>query len=94
MRTASLFKNGKNQAVRLPKEFEFDSVTEVEITRDGESLVLTPKRKSWTSFVEIEKADTDFLADRQDVMEEGRCNCEADLYARHQYLFFHYERAS
>ncbi len=28
MRTASLFKNGKNQAVRLPKEFEFDDVTE------------------------------------------------------------------
>jgi len=72
MRTASLFKNGKNQAVRLPKEFEFDGVTEVEITRDGESLVLTPKRKSWASFAEVEKADTDFLADRQDVMEEGR----------------------
>jgi antitoxin VapB len=72
MRTASLFKNGKNQAVRLPKEFEFDGVTEVEITRDGESLVLTPKRKSWASFSEVEKADDDFLADRQDVMEEGR----------------------
>ncbi len=72
MRTASLFKNGKNQAVRLPKEFEFEGVTEVEITRDGESLVLTPKRKSWKSFAEVEKADSDFLAERPDVMEEGR----------------------
>ncbi len=72
MRTASLFKNGKNQAVRLPKEFEFDGVTEVEIRRDGESLVLTPKRKSWTSFADVDKADDDFLAERQDILEEGR----------------------
>ncbi len=72
MRTASLFKNGKNQAVRLPKEFEFEGVTEVEIARDGESIILTPKRKSWTSFTEVEKADSDFLTERPDVLEEGR----------------------
>jgi len=72
MRTASIFKNGKNQAVRLPKEFEFDGVTEVEITKEGESIVLTPKRKSWSSFSEIEHADDDFLIDRPDVLDEGR----------------------
>jgi len=72
MRTASIFKNGKNQAVRLPKEFEFDGVTEVEITKEGESIVLTPKRKSWTSFSEIKHADDDFLIDRPDVLDEGR----------------------
>lgn len=72
MRTAALFKNGKNQAVRLPKEFEFEGVTEVEITKEGESIVLTPKRKSWASFSEIERADADFLVDRPDVLEDGR----------------------
>ena len=72
MRTASLFKNGKNQAVRLPKEFEFDGVTEVEISKEGESIVLTPKRKSWMSLLETEIADTDFLVDRPDILEEGR----------------------
>ena len=72
MRTASLFKNGKNQAVRLPKEFEFEGVTEVEIVRDGESIILTPRRKTWSSFVDVKKADDDFLAERQDVLEEGR----------------------
>ena len=61
MRTASLFINGKNQAVRLPKEFEFEGVTEVEISKEGESIVLTPKRKSWLSFSEV--ADADFLDD-------------------------------
>lgn len=74
MRTAALFKNGKNQAVRLPKEFEFIGVNEVEISKEGESIVLTPKRKSWASFLEVEKADDDFLVDRPDVLEEGRVN--------------------
>lgn len=72
MRTASLFKNGNNQAIRLPKDFEFEGVTEVEITKEGESIILTPKRKSWTSFSNVEKADSDFLLDRPDLMESGR----------------------
>jgi len=72
MRTASLFKNGNNQAVRLPKNFEFEGVTEVEIKKEGESIILTPKRKSWTSFTNIEKADSDFLLERLDVVEDGR----------------------
>lgn len=72
MRTASVFKNGGNQAVRLPKEFEFDGVTEVEITREGDALVLRPAHKSWLSFAEIGPADEDFLADRPDVVVEGR----------------------
>lgn len=72
MRTASLFKNGKNQAVRLPKEFEFDGVTEVEITKEGESIVLTPRRKSWLSLLDNKRADADFLTDRPDILEDGR----------------------
>lgn len=72
MRTASLFKNGKNQAVRLPKDFEFEGITEVEIIKEGESIILTPKRKSWASFSDIEKADSDFLLERTDVIEDGR----------------------
>lgn len=72
MRTAALFKNGKNQAVRLPKEFEFKGVTEVEISKEGESIILTPKRKSWISFVDIEPVDDEFLVDRPDIIEEGK----------------------
>ena len=70
MRTASLFKNGKNQAVRLPREFEFEGVTEVGIIKEGESIILTPKRKSWTSFADIEPADSNFLADRPDLLDD------------------------
>lgn len=70
MRTAALFKNGKNQAVRLPREFEFEGVTEVEIVKEGESIILTPKRKSWTSFSETERTDPGFLVDRPDVLDD------------------------
>ena len=44
MRTAKLFKNGRSQAVRLPKEFRFDG-DEVYVKRDGKSVVLIPKEK-------------------------------------------------
>ncbi len=72
MRTASLFINGKNQAVRLPKEYEFIGVSEVEITKEGDSLVITPKRKSWASFADVDRVDDDFLEERSDLMEEDR----------------------
>ena len=72
MATASLFTNGKSQAVRIPKGLEFKGINEVEITRDGDSIVLTPKRKSWSSFSSVGKADNDFMIERSDVVEEGR----------------------
>ena len=72
MRTASIFKNGKNQAIRLPKDFEFEGVTELTITKEGESVILTPKRKSWTSFNQVEVADAQFLSERPEIIEEGR----------------------
>jgi antitoxin VapB len=42
--TAKLFRDGRSQAVRLPKEFWFDGGA-VSIRREGESVVLTPVRK-------------------------------------------------
>ena len=72
MRTVSLFKNGRNQAVRLPKEFEFEGVSELEISRVGDALILRPARKSWTSFAIVDKVDADFLLERSEVVEDGR----------------------
>jgi antitoxin VapB len=72
MKTAALFTNGRNQAVRIPKELEFEGVSEVEITREGDALVLRPVRKTWLSFADAPMADSDFLTDRTDVIEDGR----------------------
>jgi antitoxin VapB len=42
-RHAAVFRNGTNQAVRIPREFELDA-REVLIHRDGDRLILTPVR--------------------------------------------------
>lgn len=44
-RHASLFRNGRNQAVRIPREFEMEG-TEVLVRKEGDRLILTPIRKN------------------------------------------------
>ncbi len=46
MDTAKLFKSGRSQAVRLPKEFRFEG-DEVMVTRLGAAVVLLPKNHDW-----------------------------------------------
>ena len=43
--TAKLFLNGRSQAVRLPKSFRFEGLTEVYIERDGDRIILSPARR-------------------------------------------------
>ncbi|MCQ1823768.1 type II toxin-antitoxin system VapB family antitoxin [Escherichia coli] len=75
MRTVSIFKNGNNRAIRLPRELDFEWVSELEIIREGNSIILRPVRPTWSSFLELEKADPDFMAEREDVVcDEGRFN--------------------
>ncbi|MDG1292946.1 MAG: type II toxin-antitoxin system VapB family antitoxin [Pseudomonadales bacterium] len=74
MAIASLFKNGRNQAIRLPKELEFEGVSEVEIRREGNSIILTPLRQTWLSFADTATADKDFLKEREEVIQHGRVN--------------------
>ncbi|PRA24996.1 type II toxin-antitoxin system VapB family antitoxin [Pseudomonas poae] len=75
MRTVSIFKNGKNQAIRFPNDMAYEGVGELEITRSGDTITLRPVRPSWTSFADLPKADEDFLQERPDVIsDEGRFN--------------------
>ncbi len=71
MATTRLFKNGHNQAVRIPKELEFVGISKVEIHKEGNSIIITPVRKNWTSFTNVPQADEDFLQERADVLEDG-----------------------
>lgn len=43
MTTTKVFQSGNSQAVRIPREFQFD-VAEVEIERHGDEIVLRPQR--------------------------------------------------
>ena len=65
MRTAKLFKNGRSQAVRLPKEFNFPG-DDVFIQKVGDTVILFPKDKVWETFLNGLYGFTD------DFMAEGR----------------------
>jgi len=75
MRTVSVFKNGKHQAIRLPADMAYKGVSELEISREGNVITLKPVRKSWLSLLELPAADDDFLQERppSSVMKAGLC---------------------
>ena len=71
--TVKLFKHEQNQAVRIPKPFQFTETEEVVIRRSGNSVSITPKRKIWKSFAETERlADSEFIQERLAIFETDR----------------------
>ena len=72
MKTAKIFKSGNSQAVRLPKELQFD-VSEVEIFRRGDEIVLRKKPQNLTRVFELlTDMSEDFMANgrRQHSVQE------------------------
>jgi len=65
MQSAKLFINGRSQAVRLPKEFQF-SGKDVLIQKVGDAVILLPHDKSWEVFLHGLNSFT------EDFMDEGR----------------------
>jgi antitoxin VapB len=60
METAKIFWSGRSQAVRLPKDFRFQS-KEVRIRRHGSTVVLEPVAEDWAWLDAITgKLDLDF----------------------------------
>jgi antitoxin VapB len=60
-RRARLFRNGRNQAVRIPREFELPG-QEVIIRKDGDRLIVEPVKK-YNNLAEL-------LASWEDIEEE------------------------
>ena len=52
MAVAKVFNSGNSQAVRMPKEYRFSTET-VEITRQGDGVLLTPKKPEMRRFLEL-----------------------------------------
>ena len=65
MKTAKVFKSGNSQAVRLPKEFQFDS-REVEIFKKNGDVVLRPVTRAWKAYLERGRHFTGDFPDRID----------------------------
>ncbi|MBW2106504.1 MAG: antitoxin [Deltaproteobacteria bacterium] len=65
MNTAKIFQNGNSQAVRLPKEFQFDT-SEVQILRRGDEVILKKSPQNLARVFELLTGLSD------DFMENGR----------------------
>jgi antitoxin VapB len=63
--TARVGWNNRVQTVTIPVAFRFaDSVREVFIRREGESVILTPRPEDWSGFFSLtQKASPDFMVD-------------------------------
>ena len=65
MATTKVFRSGNSQAVRIPKEFQFDT-GEVEILRRDDEVILRKPRKSLADLFDVLSAFSD------DMFAEGR----------------------
>jgi antitoxin VapB len=71
-RTAKIFMNNRSQAVRLPKEFQFDT-SEVFICKDGEKVILSPRPEDWSAYLASESvASKEFMEDVEDLPVQER----------------------
>ncbi len=69
---AKIFMNGRSQAVRLPKEYRFDT-DEVYITKQGDNIIISAKEPTWDEFFDSKSVfDDDFLQDRLDEQPQDR----------------------
>ncbi len=67
---AKVFKSGNSQAIRLPKEFRFDSDT-VNLNRIGNLVVIVPKDNPWAIFKEGVSEAEDFpVLDEPELRDE------------------------
>ena len=63
MMTAKVLKNGRSQAIRLPKECQFSS-DEVVVNKIGDIVILLPKENKWDSFMKaVDMFSDDFMVD-------------------------------
>jgi len=60
MKKAKVFQNGKSQAIRIPREYRFNS-KEVAVTPLGKGIVLQPILYSWNEVFNAITPTEDFL---------------------------------
>jgi antitoxin VapB len=71
-RKAKIFMNNRSQAVRLPKDFQFNT-QEVFIRKKGSDVVLSPRPSDWSSYLaEGPVASASFMDGVEDLPPEER----------------------
>jgi antitoxin VapB len=71
-RKAKIFMNNRSQAVRLPKDFQFNA-EEVFIRKEGSDVVLSPRPSDWSSYLaEGPVASPSFMENVEDLPPQER----------------------
>ena len=71
-RRAKVFMTNRSQAVRLPKEFQFET-DEVFIRKEGEEVILSPRPADWASYLDSGPVASDtFMTDIEDLPVQER----------------------
>jgi antitoxin VapB len=71
-RKAKIFMNNRSQAVRLPKDFQFN-VQEVFIRKEGSEVVLSPRPSDWSSYLaDATRASDAFMEGVEDLPVQER----------------------
>jgi antitoxin VapB len=71
-RKAKLFMNNRSQAVRLPKDFQFNT-QEVFIRKEGAEIILSPRPTDWTTYLaEAPVASPSFMKNIDDLPVQER----------------------
>jgi len=72
MKTAKLFRNGRSQGVRLPREFRFEG-DHVFVKKVGRGVLLFPAAHAWDSLVHsLTQFSEDFMAERDQPSQQER----------------------
>ena len=71
-RTAKVFMTNRSQAVRLPKEFQFNT-DEVFIRKEGEEVILSPRPTDWGPYLDTGPVASDaFMNSVEDLPVQER----------------------
>lgn len=74
-RSAKLFTNGKNQAVRIPEDWRFNGET-VQLIKTPLGILITQQQKpDWDDFFDLNitpPVSDDFMTDRDDDLPQKR----------------------
>ena len=71
-RTAKIFMTNRSQAVRLPKEYQFET-DEVFIRKVGDEVILSPRPREWQSYIETAPIASDaFMTEVDDLPVQDR----------------------
>ena len=80
MDVAKIFWSGRSQAVRLPKDFRFDT-EQVRIRRHGRAVVLEPVAENWDWLSQVTgPVDAAFVAAATEQLQQQQTPGLADIF--------------